>query len=216
MQVWNTLAHEAAHRMQDCEGGSLARPDQIQLMARTLSRYSPKVMASLGAYPRSQHNSEIEARYTAQLPRRQLMQLFDRYCGRTPFPDTTEPHPIDPMESLMMQLTLAALGQPSGPSQATTLAAVTCRMRQGEISRDRAIDDLNIVGRRHGWSQGWAQRIPLSVVDQPIGRSNGCQSLLSTLREHGIHAGPVAGGAHSGATGAGRSEVEGFGLAPYR
>ena len=72
------------------------------------------------------------------------------------------------MESLMMQLALAALGQfggggmngpmlqprpifqqpgyqqpgfqrpiaqPSAPSQATTLAAVTCRMRQGEISR---------------------------------------------------------------------------------
>ena len=153
------------------------------------------------------------------------------------------------MESLMMQLALAALGQfggggmngpmlqprpvfqppgfqqpgfqrpiarPSVPSQATTLAAVTCRMRQGEISRDRAIDDLNNVGRRFGWSQGWAQRIPLSVVDQTIDRSNGCQSLLSTLRGYGGHPGPVAGGMHSGGSGAGRSEVEGFGLAPYR
>lgn len=81
MQVWNTLAHEAAHRMQDCVGGPLSRPDQIQLMARTLSRYSPEDMASLRAYPRSQHKAEIEARYTAQLPPRQVMQLFDRYCG---------------------------------------------------------------------------------------------------------------------------------------
>ena len=152
------------------------------------------------------------------------------------------------MESLMMQLALAALGQfggggmngpmlqprpifqqpgyqqpgfqrpiaqPSAPSQATTLAAVTCRMRQGEISRDRAIDDLNTVGRRYGWSQDWAQRIPLSVVDQTIARSNGCQSLLSTLRGYG-HIGPVAGGVHSGGSRAGRSEIEGFGLAPYR
>ena len=81
IQVWNTLAHEAAHRMQDCVGGPLSRPDQIQLMARTLSRYSPEDMASLRAYPRSQHKAEIEARYTAQLPPRQVMQLFDRYCG---------------------------------------------------------------------------------------------------------------------------------------
>lgn len=81
MQVWNTLAHEAAHRMQDCVGGPLSRPDQIQLMARTLSRYSPEDMASLRAYPRRQHKAEIEARYTAQLPPRQVMQLFDRYCG---------------------------------------------------------------------------------------------------------------------------------------
>ena len=153
------------------------------------------------------------------------------------------------MESLMMQLALAALGQfggggmngpmlqprpifqqpgyqqpgfqrpiaqPSAPSQATTLAAVTCRMRQGEINRDRAIDDLNTVGRRYGWSQDWAQRIPLTVVDQTIARSNGCQSLLSTLRGYGGHIGPVAGGVHSGGSGAGRSEIEGFGLAPYR
>ena len=153
------------------------------------------------------------------------------------------------MESLMMQLALAALGQfggggmngpmlqprpifqqpgyqqpgfqrpiaqPSAPSQATTLAAVTCRMRQGEINRDRAIDDLNIVGRRYGWSQDWAQRIPLTVVDQTIARSNGCQSLLSTLRGYGGHIGPVAGGVHSGGSRAGRSEIEGFGLAPYR
>ena len=54
------------------------------------------------------------------------------------------------------------------------------------------------------------------VVDQTIARSNGCQSLLSTLRGYGGHIGPVAGGVHSGGSGAGRSEIEGFGLAPYR
>ena len=101
------------------------------------------------------------------------------------------------------------IAHPSAPSQATTLAAVTCRMRQGEISRDRAIDDLNTVGRRYGWSQDWAQRIPLTVVDQTIARSNGCQSLISTLRGYGGHAGPVAGGVHSGGSGAGRRKSKG-------
>ena len=50
-------------------------------MVNTLSRYSPQDIASLRAYPRSQHRIEIEARYTAKLPPQQVMQLFDRYCS---------------------------------------------------------------------------------------------------------------------------------------
>ena len=80
-QVWNTLAHEAAHRMQDCAGGLISRPEHLQAMVDTLSRYSPQDIASLRAYPRSQHRIEIEARYTAKLPPQQVMQLFDRYCS---------------------------------------------------------------------------------------------------------------------------------------
>ena len=80
-QVWNTLAHEAAHRMQDCAGGLISRPEHVQAMVNTLSRYSPQDIASLRAYPRSQHRIEIEARYTAKLPPKQVMQLFDRYCS---------------------------------------------------------------------------------------------------------------------------------------
>ena len=79
-QVWNTLAHEAAHRMQDCAGGMISRPEHLQSMVRTLAKYSPQDIASLRAYPRSQHNIEIEARYTAKLPPHQVLQLFDRYC----------------------------------------------------------------------------------------------------------------------------------------
>ena len=80
-QVWNTLAHEAAHRMQDCAGGLISRPEHVQAMVNTLSRYSPQDIASLRAYPRSQHRIEIEARHTAKLPPQQVMQLFDRYCS---------------------------------------------------------------------------------------------------------------------------------------
>lgn len=50
-------------------------------MLNTLRRYSPDDVASLRAYPKQQHRSEIEARYTAQLPPQQVMKLFDRYCG---------------------------------------------------------------------------------------------------------------------------------------
>jgi len=80
-QVWNTLAHEAAHRMQDCAGGPISRPEFTSSMLRTLRHHSPEDVASLRAYPRRKHRSEIEARYTAQLPPQQVMKLFDRYCG---------------------------------------------------------------------------------------------------------------------------------------
>ena len=80
-QVWNTLAHEAAHRMQDCAGGPISKPEFTRTMLNTLQRYSPEDVASLRAYPKRQHRSEIEARYTAQLPPQQVMKLFDRYCG---------------------------------------------------------------------------------------------------------------------------------------
>ena len=80
-QVWNTLAHEAAHRMQDCAGGPISKPEFTRTMLNTLRRYSPEDVASLRAYPKRQHRSEIEARYTAQLPPQQVMKLFDRYCG---------------------------------------------------------------------------------------------------------------------------------------
>ena len=80
-QVWNTLAHEAAHRMQDCAGGPISKPEYTRTMLNALRRYSPEDAAALRAYPRRQVRSEIEARYTAQLPPQQVMNLFDRYCG---------------------------------------------------------------------------------------------------------------------------------------
>ena len=67
--------------MQDCAGGPISKPELTRTMLNTLRHYSPEDVASLRAYPRQQHRSEIEARYTAQLPPQQAMKLFDRYCG---------------------------------------------------------------------------------------------------------------------------------------
>lgn len=80
-QVWDTLAHEATHRMQQCAGGSITRRDQHQAMAAALSRRYPVELASLRAYPRAEQLAELEARYTAKLPPDQVLHLFDRYCG---------------------------------------------------------------------------------------------------------------------------------------
>jgi hypothetical protein len=82
-QVWNTLAHEATHRMQACAGGSITLPSQHRMMSRVLRRETPQEWKSIRAYPRGQHLAELEARYTAKLPANDVMKLFDRYCGST-------------------------------------------------------------------------------------------------------------------------------------
>jgi hypothetical protein len=78
--VWNTLAHEATHRMQACAGGSITHRHHHRAMAGTLASYSPDDLRSLQSYPRGQQLAELEARYTAQLPPEQVLRLFDRYC----------------------------------------------------------------------------------------------------------------------------------------
>jgi hypothetical protein len=79
--VWNTLAHEATHRMQACAGGSITDPRHHQAMARALATYEPQEWRSIAIYPREQQLSELEARYTARLAPDQVPRLFRRYCG---------------------------------------------------------------------------------------------------------------------------------------
>jgi hypothetical protein len=79
--VWNTLAHEATHRMQACAGGSITDPRQHQAMARALASYAPEEWRSIALYPREQQLSELEARYTARLPPEQVPRLLRRFCN---------------------------------------------------------------------------------------------------------------------------------------
>lgn len=80
-QVWDTLAHEATHRMQTCAGGPITDQRHHRSMAAALMRNHPSEFRSMRAYPRNQQLSELEARYTAKLPPQQVLRLFDRYCG---------------------------------------------------------------------------------------------------------------------------------------
>lgn len=79
--VWNTLAHEATHRMQACAGGPITRASHREGMARALAVWAPQELRSLQAYPAGQQLAELEARYTARLAPAQVLQLFRRYCG---------------------------------------------------------------------------------------------------------------------------------------
>jgi hypothetical protein len=79
--VWNTLAHEATHRMQACAGGNITDPRHHAAMARALATYEPEEWRSIAIYPREQQLSELEARYTARLAPEQVPRLFRRYCN---------------------------------------------------------------------------------------------------------------------------------------
>ena len=80
-QVWDTLAHEATHRMQRCAGGTISNRRHHRAMYSALARSHPAEVRSIRRYPRQQQLAELEARYTAKLPPRDVLQLFDRYCG---------------------------------------------------------------------------------------------------------------------------------------
>ncbi|WP_255477384.1 hypothetical protein [Synechococcus sp. BIOS-U3-1] len=80
-QVWDTLAHEATHRMQRCAGGPISNQKHHRAMYSALARSHPAEVRSIRVYPRQQQLAELEARYTAKLPPRDVLQLFDRYCG---------------------------------------------------------------------------------------------------------------------------------------
>jgi hypothetical protein len=70
--------------MQACAGGAITHRQHHRAMARTLASYAPDDLRSLQSYPRGQQRAELEARYTAQLPPEQVLQLFDRYCHPSP------------------------------------------------------------------------------------------------------------------------------------
>jgi hypothetical protein len=81
--VWNTLAHEATHRMQACRGGPITDTRYHRSMASAIASQDPNDLQSLRLYPASEQLSELEARYTARLTPEQVIQLFQRYCGRS-------------------------------------------------------------------------------------------------------------------------------------
>ena len=80
-QVWDTLAHEATHRMQRCAGGPISNRRHHRAMYSALARSHPAEVRSIRVYPRQQQLAELEARYTAKLSPRDVLQLFERYCG---------------------------------------------------------------------------------------------------------------------------------------
>lgn len=102
--------------------------------------------------------------------------------------------------------------------QLASLATATCLLREGQISRDQALTMLSRQGDVWGWDDQWGRRIPLRRVDQAIGAAGGCAAMVNRIQEtrpispySGVV--PVSDRPRFGSS---RSEMEGFGLYPYR
>lgn len=98
------------------------------------------------------------------------------------------------------------------PLQLTSLAAATCLEASGQLRPDQRARLLALQGRYWGWPRNWEQGIDPHRVVAMIERQGGCASLLRDLRRARLTPSrpPTRPGERP------RSELEGFGLAPYR
>ena len=126
------------------------------------------------------------------------------------------------LASELGDVSLAALGVlPSGRHsslQLASLAAVTCLLREGQLSRNQAITMLRRQGDAWEWDFLWGQRIPLRRVDQAIHAAGGCRAMVFRIQETrptSPDSAIVPASERSRFSGS-RSEQEGFGLDPYR
>ena len=79
--LWVVLAHESAHVMQFCKGGTLLPPSLLSSGMDQARLQQPNAFQELNLYHSSQHRVEAEARLVQALPPEQVEALFFRHCG---------------------------------------------------------------------------------------------------------------------------------------
>ena len=119
------------------------------------------------------------------------------------------------MESLLMQLAMAAMSQFGGGRSVPMSGGMPIPMPSRPMApySSPAPVSNGWQGETWGWSRGWGRSVPISVVDRTIDSAGGCRALLNGNAPGSAWQGApiqVAGG-HQG-----RSQREGFGLYPYR
>lgn len=121
----------------------------------------------------------------------------------TPFPLTLALAAVLPLAQV------TATPVPSrAPLQLTSLAAATCLEASGQLRPDQRALLLALQGRYWGWPRNWDQGVDPRRVVAMIERQGGCTSLLQDLRRARLSTSRPGERP--------RSELEGFGLAPYR
>lgn len=82
--TWDTLAHEAAHAMQDCNGGNIADPNTFAFWEEQMQGHARASYRTIhGEYSKSQYKDEIEARMMERLPDWEVIDKFKTYCKAT-------------------------------------------------------------------------------------------------------------------------------------
>ena len=75
------LAHEAAHVMQSCRGGTLLPPDLLSTGMRAARQRQPDAFQDLSLYDSDLHHVEAEARLVQAVPPDQVLALFQNHCA---------------------------------------------------------------------------------------------------------------------------------------
>lgn len=80
--LWDTLAHETAHKMQACIGGFLVRPTHVGAMIRELKAIFPETLKDLDVYSSGEMRYELEARWMELQTPATVLQLLVNNCRR--------------------------------------------------------------------------------------------------------------------------------------
>jgi hypothetical protein len=80
--VWKTLAHEATHAMQDCNGGNIADSKTFSFWEEQMQGHARSSYRTIhGEYSKGQYKDELEARMMERLPYWEVVEKFKQYCS---------------------------------------------------------------------------------------------------------------------------------------
>ena len=82
--LWDTLAHEATHAMQDCNGGNISDQQTFAFWEEQMEGHArASYKTSDGEYSRGQYKDEVEARMMERLPDWEVIEKFKKFCKST-------------------------------------------------------------------------------------------------------------------------------------
>lgn len=80
--LWDTLAHEATHKMQACIGRFIMPPTHVGAMMRELKAIYPETLQDLDVYSSGEMRYELEARWMELQTPATVLQLLVTACRR--------------------------------------------------------------------------------------------------------------------------------------
>lgn len=80
--IWDVLAHEATHKMQNCVGGPIVKRDYFPRIMRELRAFEPESLHDLVLYPGDHYRREVEARWMALQAPSDVIAALNQACRR--------------------------------------------------------------------------------------------------------------------------------------
>jgi|LakMenEpi03Aug12_release.lakeMendotaPanAssembly.Ray.scaffolds.fasta_scaffold00040_128 hypothetical protein len=92
--VWEVMAHEGTHVMQECSGGAVLQASQLPRTLGELRRHAPHYAKLIvEGYDQADQRIEAEAFWMELQPAEVVIDLFERHCLQ---PGPLRPQPLQP------------------------------------------------------------------------------------------------------------------------